>query len=106
METFHSRLLRARAACHKSIKQIAAECGVSRQTVSSWIHRGVMPKPATLGLLAACLGVSVDMLVNGKADHDRQALIDELTVISSIIPKRKLLALLVVAREFSVTSDK
>ncbi|WP_059284887.1 helix-turn-helix domain-containing protein [Aquitalea magnusonii] len=105
METFTDRIIVLRARRRKTITQIAADCGVSRQTASSWFNDGVMPKPHHISLLAESLDTTGSYLVHGDASPARHALVAELRQIIPQLPESKLAALAHVAREFLASID-
>lgn len=59
------RLQRALAHADVSVEQMAAELGVTRQTVGRWMHERVEPKTGFLRLWALRCGVSYEWLLTG-----------------------------------------
>lgn len=69
-ETTGERLQRLRLACDLTQMALAAEAGVSQQTVSGLETGTSEPSAATLAELADALGVSMDFLYRGREDVD------------------------------------
>lgn len=57
-----------------SRKEVANHCGISTNTISTWISRGTIPAADIAIKIAEYLDVSVEWLVTG---HDRENLTDE-----------------------------
>lgn len=65
--TLRWRLQRALAHGGVSIEEMAAELGVSRQTVSRWLNEHGQPRAGFLKLWAMRCGVSYEWLATGSA---------------------------------------
>jgi transcriptional regulator with XRE-family HTH domain len=59
------RLQRSLAHADLSVEQMAAELGVTRQTVGRWLHERGEPRTAYLRLWALRTGVPFEWLVSG-----------------------------------------
>lgn len=58
-------------------KEIAYACGVARQTVSNWL-KGKRPRDKHLASLSTYFDVTVDYLVRGERDDDRERILQSL----------------------------
>jgi len=75
--TFHDRLRKIKRQRGVTAKEIAAECGVSMQTVYGWL-KNTMPKNSNLATLSTYLGVSSDWLARGTTTPARATMVHEL----------------------------
>lgn len=76
-----------------SQEQLAEKIGVSRQTISKWEGGQSAPDVERLVLLADCFGITVDELIRGAAEQQREPksepqsrnAVDPITVLGVII---------------------
>ncbi len=64
--------------------QLAERLHVTRQAVSNWENGKTQPDVETLGQLAECFGVSVEMLIYGKSESQGNNIVIEKTVKKGI----------------------
>lgn len=81
MDTIHSRIKAARVAKVLSMEQLAAEVGVSYQTVQQWENGKTAPKRKRLEKVASTLGTTPEHLLfgtdsDGNPDHAPILLVD------------------------------
>ena len=57
--------------------QLAEKLHVTRQAVSNWENGKTQPDVETLGQLAECLGVSVEILIYGKSESQGNSIVVE-----------------------------
>ena len=65
MEAIGGRLRAARQQARRTQKDVAIECNVSRQAVSSWERGETLPPALELMALAVLFGTSTDYLLFG-----------------------------------------
>ena len=75
--TFAERMVRARKAREWTQSEVAERLGVSFQAVSLWERGETLPETEKLMDIAALYDVSLDWLLNGKAETDLAALFQD-----------------------------
>jgi len=74
LKKFSHRVRSLAAHRHLSQTAIARHCGVTPQSAQRWFSGASYPRPKYLRSLAGALGISVDQLVEGIAELERQVI--------------------------------
>lgn len=84
MRTIHDRVRALKKRDRVLTKEIAEACGVSVPAVSAWMRESV-PNSRHLSLLAQFFNVTVDWLVHGELDEERDEIIAEMNMLTSMV---------------------
>lgn len=84
MQTIHDRVRFLKKRDRVLTKEIANACGVTVPAVGGWM-KSTVPNGRHLPLLAAFFNVSVDWLVRGEVDEERERILAEMSLLSPMI---------------------